>query len=51
MVNYLYDLDEIEANLLALSELDTVATSDRVRELLEPVPENGKRKARPAKAA
>lgn len=51
MVNYLYDLDEIEANLLSLSELDTVATSERVRELLEPAPENGKRKARPAKAA
>jgi malonyl-CoA decarboxylase len=51
MVNYLYDLDEIEANLLALSELDTVATSERVRELLDPVPENGKRKSRTAKAA
>ena len=51
MVNYLYDLDEIEANLLALSELDTVATSEGVRELLEPTPENGKRKTRPAKAA
>ena len=36
MVNYCYDLDEIEANLLALSELDTVATSDGVRELVEP---------------
>ncbi len=35
MVNYLYDLDEIEANLLGLSELDTVATSERVRELVE----------------
>lgn len=35
MVNYLYDLDEIETNLLALSELDTVATSERVRELVE----------------
>jgi malonyl-CoA decarboxylase len=51
MVNYLYDLDEIEANLLSLSELDTVATSEGVRELLDPAPENGKRKARPAKAA
>jgi hypothetical protein len=49
-VNYLYDLDEIEANLLALSELDRVATSERVRELLEPAePEGGKRKR--AKAA
>jgi malonyl-CoA decarboxylase len=35
MVNYLYDLDEIETNLLALSELDTVATSERVRDLLD----------------
>jgi malonyl-CoA decarboxylase len=35
MVNYLYDLDEIEANLLALSEFDTVAMSDRVRELID----------------
>lgn len=50
MVNYLYDLDEIEANLLALSELDTVATSERVQELLAPAePEGGKRKR--AKAA
>jgi malonyl-CoA decarboxylase len=51
MVNYLYDLDEIEANLLALSELDIVATSEGVRDLLEPAPEHGKRKARTAKAA
>jgi malonyl-CoA decarboxylase len=52
MVNYLYDLDEIEANLLSLSELDTVATSEGVRELLEfegATP--NKRKARTAKAA
>jgi len=35
MVNYLYDLAEIETNLLALSELDSVTTSDRVREMLE----------------
>lgn len=52
MVNYLYDLDEIEANLLALSELDIVVTSERVDELLEPAaPEVGKRKVRTAKAA
>lgn len=51
MVNYLYDLDEIEANLLSLSELDIVVTSDPVRELLDPAPETGKRKARTAKAA
>ena len=51
MVNYLYDLDEIEANLLTLSELGRVATSDSLRELLEPAaPESRKRKAR-AKAA
>ena len=50
MVNYLYDLDEIEANLLALSELDRVATSEQVRSLLEPAqPAGGKRKR--AKAA
>ncbi|MFT4026565.1 MAG: malonyl-CoA decarboxylase family protein [Novosphingobium sp.] len=50
MVNYLYDLDEIEANLLALSELDRIATSERVQELLAPAePEGGKRKR--AKAA
>jgi malonyl-CoA decarboxylase len=48
MVNYLYDLDEIEANLLALSELDTVATSDGVRDLLGAEPANGKRKAKAA---
>jgi malonyl-CoA decarboxylase len=41
MVNYLYDLNEIETNLLALSELDTVATSERVRELVEGVEGEG----------
>ena len=47
MVNYLYDLDEIEANLLALSELDRVATSEGVRALLAPpVPESGKQGAK-----
>ena len=49
MVNYLYDLDEIEANLLALSELDRVATSERVRDLLAaPAPDTGKKKAKAA---
>lgn len=48
MVNYLYDLDEIEANLLTLSELDQVATSDEVQGLLDPEPANGKRKAKAA---
>jgi malonyl-CoA decarboxylase len=51
MVNYLYDLDEIEANLLALSELDKVPTSERVKALLEPAPLPAKRKPRTAKAA
>jgi malonyl-CoA decarboxylase len=41
MVNYLYDLDEIEANLLALSELDTVATSERVLELINEAASQG----------
>jgi malonyl-CoA decarboxylase len=51
MVNYLYDLGEIEANLLSLSELDTVATSDSVRELLEGGPMTGKASSAIVKAA
>lgn len=35
MVNYVYDLDEIEANHFALNELNTVAASRAVRDLLE----------------
>lgn len=35
MVNYVYDLSEIEANHFALTELGTVATSKAVQELTE----------------
>lgn len=35
MVNYLYDLDYIEANCFALAEMGTVATSRKVRALLD----------------
>lgn len=35
MVNYVYDLDEIEANHFALTELGTVATSKAVMALVE----------------
>ncbi|AIT80241.1 malonyl-CoA decarboxylase [Novosphingobium pentaromativorans US6-1] len=35
MVNYLYDLDEIEANYFALTEVGTVAHSKAVQALLE----------------
>ena len=38
MVNYVYDLDEIEANHLALSELGTVAASKAVSALAEAAP-------------
>jgi len=38
MVNYVYDLDEIEANHFALNELDTVAASKAVLALAEPRP-------------
>ncbi|MFA7586526.1 MAG: malonyl-CoA decarboxylase family protein [Novosphingobium sp.] len=45
MVNYLYDLAEIEANHFALAELGTVAASKAVQTLLEPAKsENGKKK-------
>ena len=43
MVNYLYDLDEIESNLFTLVELGTVAASRSVQEL------TGSDKARPAR--
>ncbi len=36
MVNYVYDLDEIEANHFALTELGTVAVSKTVQGLIEP---------------
>lgn len=35
MVNYVYDLNELEANHFALTELDTVATSKAVQALAE----------------
>lgn len=38
MVNYLYDLADIEANVFALTELGTVACSKAVQTLLEPEP-------------
>lgn len=38
MVNYVYDLDEIEANHLSLSELGTVAASKAVQALAEAAP-------------
>jgi len=36
MVNYLYELADLEANFFALTELGTVATSKAVQALLEP---------------
>lgn len=45
MVNYLYDLDRIEANLLALTELDQVACSRGVEELVSAAEEGRKREA------
>lgn len=45
MVNYVYDLAEIEANHFALAELNTVAASRAVQTLVEgPQPKNGKGK-------
>lgn len=41
MVNYVYDLAEIEANHFALEELGTVAASRAVRSLLEGAPQKG----------
>ena len=48
MVNYVYDLAEIEANYFALSELGTVAASKAVQALIEgeaPAKRKGKRAA------
>jgi malonyl-CoA decarboxylase len=45
MVNYLYELADIEANVFALTELGTVATSKPVQALLEPEPAAKKGKA------
>lgn len=51
MVNYLYDLEDIEANVFALNELGTVATSKAVQALLTQSDggrgKAGKKKARP----
>lgn len=44
MVNYLYDLADIEANFFALTELGTVATSKAVQALVDE-PEGGAKKA------
>ena len=48
MVNYLYDLSEIEANHFALTELDTVAASKTVQALVEGSPEKGGKKGKRA---
>ncbi len=45
MVNYLYDLSEIEANLFAMAELGTVAASKAVQALSGSVAVKGKRAA------
>lgn len=46
MVNYVYDLAEIEANHFALTELGTVATSKAVVDLIEDKPAKPNRKSR-----
>ncbi len=49
MVNYVYDLAEIEANHFALAELGTVAASKAVLALVEPeAPKSGKKPRRAA---
>lgn len=48
MVNYLYDLSEIEANHFALTELGTVAHSKAVQALVEGPPEKGGKKGKRA---
>jgi len=48
MVNYVYDLAEIEANHFALNELGTVAASRAISELLEGAPANSKKGKRAA---
>lgn len=48
MVNYVYDLPEIEANHFALSELGTVVASKAVQALAEVTPEPETRKRRRA---
>lgn len=44
MVNYLYDLNEIEANYFALTELGTVAHSKAVQALIEEAESKGGQK-------
>jgi malonyl-CoA decarboxylase len=48
MVNYLYDLDQIEANLFALAELGTVAASKPVLALVDAAQPKAVRKEKPA---
>ena len=49
MVNYLYNLAEIEANHFALTELGTVATSKAVQQLAEDLgPSDGRKRKRAA---
>jgi len=49
MVNYLYDLSEIEANYFALTELGTVAHSKAVQTLVEEADAMGGKKDSPSK--
>lgn len=51
MVNYVYDLAELEANHFALSELGTVATSKAVQTLTEEAMLNTRDKSRPVAEA
>jgi malonyl-CoA decarboxylase len=47
MVNYVYDLGEIEANHFALTELGTVVTAKPVQALLDDAePKDGKGKGK-----
>ena len=48
MVNYVYDLAEIEANHFALAELGTVAASKTVQTLVEGTPPKGTKGKRAA---
>lgn len=49
MVNYVYDLSEIEANHFALTELGTVAMSKTVQALVEESDGGGSKKDKPAR--
>ncbi len=48
MVNYVYDLAEIEANHFALTELGTVAASKAVHQLVDEITTDGNRKRKRA---